>query len=137
MSINYEIPGDISHVESDVDLDYRKLVASRDIFQGETIVTLPLKTLPGPDKYSVEASPGIHIDCTDSLAGAINHACSPNAAVRHFRIVAWTCISQGDEITINYLRTEHDMAVPFKCFCCSTLIRGNKYVEEGSNPRSS
>jgi hypothetical protein len=135
MFINYEIPEDISHIESDV--DYRKLVASRDILQGETIVTLPLKTLPGPDKYSVEASPGIHIDCTESLAGAINHACSPNAAVRHFRIVAWNCISQGDEITIDYMRTEYDMAVPFKCFCCGTLIRGKKYVEEGSDSRSS
>lgn len=135
MSINYEIPDDISHIESDV--DYRKLVASRDILQGETIVTLPLKTLPGPDKYSVEASPGIHIDCTESLAGAINHSCSPNAAVRHFRIVAWNCISQGDEITIDYRRTEYDMAVPFKCVCCGNLIRGNNYVEEGPDPRVS
>lgn len=125
MSFNYEIPEDIAHVESDV--GYRKLVASRDIIQGETIVTLSLSTLPKPDKYSVEAAPGIHVDCTNSLAGAINHACVPNAAVRHFRIVAWSCIPQGDEITIDYLRTEYDMAVPFKCTCCGTLIRGQKY----------
>lgn len=108
---------------------FRKLVASRDISMGHEILVLPLKSLDKPDRLSVEASPGIHIDCTDSLAGAINHSCKPNAAVRHFRVVAWECIKQGDEICIDYNRTEYDMAVPFKCNCCGTMIRGQKYVE--------
>lgn len=129
--INYEIPPDIAHIEfSSME---RKLVASKDIMMGETIVTLPLHTVPGPDKYSVEASPGVHVDCSNSLAGACNHACDPNAAIRHYRIVAWRCIKEGEEITINYNRTEYKMAVPFNCSCCGTLIRGFKFLEKERN----
>lgn len=114
--------------------DYRRLVANVDISLGRTIVVLPMVGMTQPDRLSVEASPGVHIDCQNSLAGAINHACDANAAVRHFRIVAWRCITAGEEITINYNRTEWDMAEPFKCNCCGTLIRGKKYVnEKGSN----
>ena len=90
-------------------------------------MTLPLIALDSPDKYSIEATPGLHIDCRGSLAGAINHSCKPNAAVRLFRVVAFQCIQENEEITINYLKTEHDMAAPFRCNCCGTVIRGNKY----------
>lgn len=93
------------------------LFASRDIALGETIVTLPLTTQSEPDKYSIEASPGVHVSCENSLAGAINHSCIPNAAVKHFRIIAWACIKENEEIKINYKRTEHKLAVPFICRC--------------------
>ena len=126
---------DIARIETEG--VYRRLVANVDISLGRTIVLLPQIALEAPDRLSVEATPGVHIDCTNSLAGAINHSCDPNAAVRHFRIIAWRCIKAGEEITIDYNRTEYKMANPFKCNCCGILIRGKKYVEEGSDSISS
>jgi hypothetical protein len=113
--INYEIPPDICEIQFDG--LHRKLVALKDIMLGEVIVTLPLTTQCEPDMYSIEASPGVHIDCSQSLAGACNHSCKPNASVRHFRIIAWECIKAGDEITIDYRKTEYKLAVPFMCQC--------------------
>lgn len=113
--INDEIPPDTAEIIFEG--FHRKLVASRDISLGEVIVTLPLATQPEPDKYSIEASSGVHVDCSKSLAGACNHSCKPNAAVRHFRIIAWECIKAGEEITIDYRKTEHKLAVPFLCRC--------------------
>lgn len=116
---------DIAHIEYSEE-GCRRLVATENIYVGRTIVLLPMKSLTEPDRYSIEASPGAHIDCTDSLAGAINHSCNPNARMRHFRIVAWECIKAGEEITIDYRVTESHIAFPFTCRCCGTLIRGNK-----------
>lgn len=113
--IYYEIPPDVARIEFDG--SHRKLVADKDIMLGEVIVTLPLISQSEPDRYSVEASPGIHIDCSNSLAGACNHSCNPNASVRHYRLVAWSCIKEGDEITIDYTRTESQIAFPFICKC--------------------
>lgn len=95
----------------------KSLAATRDIRQGETIVTLPSRTRFNPDKYSIELAPGIHVDCEHSKVGAINHSCSPNAAVRGFGVVAWRCITGGEEITIDYKRTESKLAEPFNCEC--------------------
>lgn len=120
---------ELAHIECEN--GYRKLVASKDISMGHTLVVLPLKSLEKPDRLSVEASPGVHIDCTNSLAGAINHSCDPSASVRHFRIIAWRCIKAGEEITIDYRKTEYDMAYPFKCNCCGIMIKGQKY-EQGT-----
>lgn len=98
-------------------LDYRALFASEKIRQGETIVVLPQSTVSYPDRYSIEASPGWHIDCSNSPAGAINHSCKPNAAVKDNRIIAWTCIEPGEEINIDYKKTEQKLAEPFLCEC--------------------
>lgn len=97
---------------------FRSLVATEHIRQGETILSLPTQTQNEPDVYSVEGFPGVHLDCSDSLVGAINHSCYANSAVRDMRIVAWKCIEPGDEITINYRMTETHLSNPFKCNDC-------------------
>jgi len=102
----------------------RSLVALKDFHQGEVIIELPQATLNGPDMYSIEVLPGIHVDCSFSPAGAINHSCDPNAAVRKNYIVAWNCIKEGDQITLDYKRTEHKLAAPFDCKCGSKKCRG-------------
>jgi N-methylhydantoinase B/oxoprolinase/acetone carboxylase alpha subunit len=102
---------------------YRTLCALRDFHQGEVILDLPQEVRDGPDKYSIEILPGIHIDCSSSLVGAINHSCEPNAVVRKGRIVAWSCIKDGDEITIDYKKTETKLAFPFNCNCGSKNCR--------------
>jgi SET domain-containing protein len=98
-------------------MDYRALFATEKIRQGETIITLPQSTVPNPDKYSLEIFPGIHVDCSYSPAGAINHSCRPSASVKGNRIVAWRCIQPGEEITLDYKRTEHKLSAPFDCNC--------------------
>lgn len=102
----------------------RGLKALKDFHQGETIMSLPNIFLNEPDKYSIEVKPGIHVDCTSFAAGAINHSCTPNAAVRDWRIVAWSCIQTGDPITINYKKTERNLAAPFDCRCGHQLCLG-------------
>lgn len=96
---------------------FRAIFATEKIRQGETIFELPHATVQYPDRYSLEASPGIHVDCTHSPVGAINHSCKPNASVRNFRIVAWSCIEPGEEITLDYKKTENKLAEPFNCNC--------------------
>lgn len=95
----------------------KSLAATRDIRQGEVVATIPGRTRFNPDKYSIEMAPGIHIDCEFSKVGAINHSCNPNAAIRGFRVVAWRCIVGGEEICIDYKRTETKLASPFDCEC--------------------
>jgi len=111
-------------VQVRVDEGFRSLYAARDFRQGETIIGLPTITQPEPDMYSIEAWPGIHIDCSRSDAGATNHSCEPNAAVRGGALVAWSCIKAGEEITIDYKRTESKLAAPFDCNCGSKNCRG-------------
>lgn len=104
---------------------YRSLKAMRKIRQGETLYDMnELKPLDKADKYSIEISPGIHLDCEYVCVGAINHSCDPNAAVRGLRIVAFKCIEAGDEITIDYKRTETTLAEPFDCKCGAKNCRG-------------
>lgn len=111
-------------VEIFFDKGYRTLHAQRSFHQGEVIMDLPQETVERPDMYSIEVLPGIHVECAYSPAGAINHSCDPNAAVRKGKIVAWACIKPGDEIKIDYKRTESKLAAPFDCNCGSRNCRG-------------
>lgn len=111
-------------VELRIEREYRSLYALKDFRQGEQILLLPMATQELPDKYSIEAPPGIHLDCSFSLVGAINHSCLPNSAVRNGSVVAWRCIKVGEELTIDYKRTESRLAEPFNCKCSSKKCRG-------------
>lgn len=102
----------------------RALFATGRFHQGETILTFPEVTQPMPDRYSIEISPGIHLDCSFVPAGAINHSCDPSASVRNGKLVAWRCLEEGDEVTIDYKKTEEKLAVPFHCQCGSKNCRG-------------
>ena len=106
------------------EIEGRKLYATEDIRQGEEIIGLPSIGMSQPDMYSLEVYPGVHVDCSQSLVGAINHSCEANAAVKGFSIIAWSCIKAGEEITLDYKRTENKLAAPFNCFCGSKKCRG-------------
>ncbi len=103
---------------------YRSLHAMRKIRQGETITELPTEVLDKPDMYSIEIMPGVHINCEFSAVGATNHSCAPNAAIKGNRLVAWNCIEPGEEITIDYKRTESKLSAPFDCKCGRLGCRG-------------
>lgn len=100
------------------------LFATERISQGKVIMFLPKESQPLPDMYSIEVMPGIHINCADSPAGSLNHSCDPNAFVRDCRIVAWACIAPGDQITIDYKKTEQKLDAPFDCKCGAAKCRG-------------
>lgn len=107
------------------------LFALEHIYQGETIIELPMGDyLFEPDQYSIQIAPDLHISCKNYPVGSTNHSCNPNAAVRGARVVAWSCIETGDEITIDYLKTESKLAAPFICECgyCKpgTMISGRE-----------
>jgi len=106
------------------EVEGRGLYATQDIRQGEEILQLPNLAMSQPDMYSLEIHPGMHVDCSTHFAGAINHACDANAAVRGNKIIAWSCIKAGEQITLDYKRTEQKLAAPFNCFCGSKNCRG-------------
>lgn len=88
------------------------------IYQGETIVELPFgEYLSEPDKYSIEVYPGVHLDCKNHPIGSMNHSCNPSSVIQKGKVVAFKCIEADDEITVNYLKTESRLAVPFECRC--------------------
>lgn len=103
---------------------YRKLVAMQDLRQGKVIAELPTELLDKPDRLSIEYPLGVHRNCEFSVVGSINHSCEPNAAVFNGNIVAWSCIAAGEEVTINYKRTERHLAEPFDCHCGSKKCIG-------------
>ena len=102
----------------------KMLKATRKIRQGEVIATLPQRTRFTADKYSIEIAEGVHLDCEYHFVGATNHSCDPNAAIRNMNLVAWKCIAAGEEITIDYKRTETKLAAPFDCECGAKNCRG-------------
>ena len=94
------------------------IFALEHIYQGETILELPTDNYSfEPDKYSIQITPGLHLDCSNHPIRHMNHSCEPNASVRGDRIVAWACIEEGEQITIDYKKTENKLAVPFTCYC--------------------
>lgn len=96
----------------------RGLFATEHIYQGAVITDLPHNLyLFSPDRYSIQVLPGIHIDCSQHAIGSTNHSCKPNAMIRNYRLVAWSCIKQDEEITIDYRLTETNLAAPFNCNC--------------------
>lgn len=60
----------------------------------------------------------------DLSAATINHSCEPNVAIRNGRIVAWACIKSGDEITLDYQRTDKAKFEPFDCNRGAKQCRG-------------
>lgn len=54
----------------------------------------------------------------------LNHSCVPNAAFRGRRLFALRAISDGEEITIDYLATEQAISHGFVCRCGAAGCRG-------------
>jgi hypothetical protein len=101
---------------------FRSLVATEKIRLGETILHLPKIFKETRDKYSIQISENLHVDCSSSFVGAVNHSCDPSASVRHMRLIAWKCIEPGEAITINYRKTESHLSEHFKCDDCGEMM---------------
>ena len=105
------------------DLQGRGLYATEDIRQGEVVLNLPQVVQAQPDDHSIEAWPGIHVDCSQGYCSALRHSCVPNAVVRNGKIVAWSCIKKNEQICIDYTRTETRLVCQFDCRCGHTKCR--------------
>jgi len=104
------------------DNGFKSVIATEKIKLGETIVSLPQKFKGTRDRYSIQVSHNLHVDCSDHIIGSINHNCDPSASVKHMRIIAWKCIEPGEEVTIDYRKTESHLSEYFKCSCCNELM---------------
>jgi SET domain-containing protein len=116
--------------------------ANRKFKKSERITTLrgDLVRKEKISPFSIQFNDNYFIHDEDFLwEDFINHSCNPNARVdvpkRSF--IAMRDIKKDEEITFNYLTTEHDMKAQgcdFKCHCgdinCFKQISGFKYLSK-------
>lgn len=126
------------------DNDHYRIVATEDIAQGQSILTIEGQVTDKPTMYSVQISETMHIDLDDAKLVAkypkrylwrfLNHHCQPNSVLKGRDLAAVADIKAGDEVTFNYNANEYQMAAPFRCWCDAhdnrtvRLVRGYRYL---------
>ncbi|KAH9601825.1 SET domain [Trypanosoma melophagium] len=95
--------------------------------------------LPFPTVYTVFLGEGKHLLFSEG-AQCLGHSCEPNtrlyvdASNGIVDCVATRDIQPGEYVSFNYLTSEWDMAVPFKCRCgsssCHAVIKGFRHLDE-------
>jgi hypothetical protein len=98
---------------------------------------------------SLQLGSDVHVASEGWTWAFLNHSCSPNVRLHSVHIVragdtglasevdftltALEDISEGQELTFNYLTTEDSMAAPFACACgaasCFRTIRGLAHAD--------
>lgn len=100
--------------------EHAALHAAAPAAQGETLVAevSPL-AVGAPHRYTLQRLPGLHLEIASELRYA-NHSFAPSARIEFdeddlfaVRCVAERDIAEGEEITIDYERTEDSLAEPF------------------------
>lgn len=128
---------------------HRRLVARRDIAQGERLFVITGRERPAPTKYSVQVGASLHLDqscARDEHEVALHyywryldHACDPTTCIRDRAVVAVRDIARGAGVTFHYCTTEWDMASPFECRCgsprCLGVIRGARHLTPAQRRR--
>jgi SET domain-containing protein len=66
------------------------------------------------DRYAVILPPGCYL----------NHSCDPNAMRSGVKVVAWTAIDAGEEITVDYRLNAFDDNARYECACGSPSCTG-------------
>jgi uncharacterized protein len=100
----------------------RGVFAQTTIPQGALIGYLEGYPSPKRTQYSLQMG-AIHVEPTNAMR-YLNHACNPNARFDGYRLIALREIQAGEEIHIDYLHTETDIAAPFECRCGSPDCQG-------------
>jgi len=120
--------------------DYASVFSNVEIRQGETILVFTdVEFIHSPSRFSLQVDVDLHIDVKQEKLAAnpdsylwryLNHSCNPNCYFEPgtLSLIALKDIPQNEELTINYLFTEAEMAHPFVCSCgetgCYGEIRG-------------
>ena len=137
--------------------EHRILVARQAFACGEVVLHVAGVESTTTHRYALQVSASCHVQGREPLVDArgrdrypwrfLNHACEPNLALRERELVARRAIAAGDELSLNYLASEYDMAEPFACACdhgCALIepgpdgarwIRGYRYLSEDQRAR--
>ncbi len=84
-----------------------------------------------PTRFSLQVAPTVHVEPGGADWGHINHSCDPNLVVDFagWRFRAARDIAEGEQLVLNYLNTERELATPFACRCgarsCLGFIGGS------------
>jgi hypothetical protein len=100
----------------------KALVVAVDFGPNQVVRVLQGKILYKPTRTSICISTNKHIE--DRFGSVINHSCVPSARVAEESVVTNKTLFPGDEVTIDYRRTEKEMAAPFECLACGGMIMG-------------
>lgn len=102
--------------------------------KNDTLFKMEGMILAIPTRTSVQIGKERHIE--DTIAGHINHSCTPNATVDQVSqcFIALRDIMEGEEITFDYNANEDALSSPFACECCGKFILGkNGHAVELTN----
>lgn len=112
----------------------KRLVAIQKIRKNEILLKLTGRILTQPTRETIQIDNRKHLK--NQFVDYLNHSCNPNSHVDTERliIVADRNIKPFDDITINYLCTEHELVNPFRCNCkssnCFNEIKGYKFLDQ-------
>ena len=84
----------------------KALVVAVDFGPNQVVRTLQGKILANPTRTSICIGPNKHIE--DRFGSVVNHSCIPSARVVAESVVTNRTLFPGDEVTIDYRRTEHE-----------------------------
>ncbi len=116
------------------------VIATAPIEPGEVLFELSGFLEPQPGRHTLQVGRDAHLASSEALWRYLNHACAPNmrlelgAGTPHGRVVARAALAPGQELTLNYVTTEWDMATPFRCACgapsCLGRVSGAKHLTD-------
>ena len=101
------------------------IFTTKEIKKGDNLFLLEGKVIDHPTRTSVQVDKNKHIE--NSIAGCVNHSCTPNAMVQKtepYAFVSLRNIAKGEEVTFDYNSNEAKMSCPFVCACCGKYIAG-------------
>ena len=100
----------------------KALVVAVDFGPNQVVRALQGKILARPTRTSICIGQDKHVE--DRFGSVVNHSCVPSARMVAESVVTNRTLFPGDEVTIDYRRTEREMAAPFECQTCGGVIRG-------------
>ena len=97
----------------------RSLVAGRPFQTGETVLRLTGFAQRTPARTTIHVGGGDHIE--HHCGRFLNHSCTPTTRIDGRRLVAVRTITEGEDITFDYMVTGTVVA-PFVCAHCRELV---------------
>jgi hypothetical protein len=107
----------------------KSLFAVEKILKDEVIFEFEKSFSTKRTTTSMQIDEKLHQESKDpkNVENFINHSCSPNGYINFEDLTykALRDIKPGEELTVNYLTHELELANPFKCLCGSKNCYGN------------
>ncbi len=108
-------------VKSGLTIQGKGVFAKREFSKGDFIGFFDGNEVEHRTQMSLQFSPIFHIEPSlSSLFKYLNHSCDANTYFRGRNLYAFSRITVGQEITIDYNCHEYELSSPFECNCGST-----------------